>query len=165
VYVSALTPRWIYRSSPNDARVNLVPFRFLSGWLDIEPEHSLVPIRTGFHVDRGFFPAHLPGKFDGFGPQSRRETDLLLWLIASAVGLELPHRLLYKISGKHRCEQYLFAIHLCRNEYQGFFRRQQLDVKLILALFFFFFFLKPIRVTICRGTHVPQSRSRMVSPA
>jgi hypothetical protein len=66
------------RSSPNDARVNLVPFRFLPGWLDIEPEHSLVPLRTWFHVDRGFFPAHLPGKFDGSVPKSRREADFPL---------------------------------------------------------------------------------------
>ena len=109
------------RSSPNDARVNLVPFRVLSGRLDIEPEHSLVPLRTWFHVDRGFFPAHLPGKFDGSVPKSRREADFPPWFIALAVGLELPHRLLHQIGGKHRCEQYLFAIHLCRNKYQSVF--------------------------------------------
>lgn len=124
-----------HRSSPNDARFDLVSFRFLPGWLDIEPEHSLVPLRIGFHVDRGFFPAHLPGKFDGSVSESRREADLLLWLIASAVGLELPYRLLYQIGGEHRCEQYLFAIHLCRNKYQGLFRRYQLDAKLIMAHF------------------------------
>lgn len=126
------------RSSPNDARVNLVPFRFLPGWLDIEPEHSLVPLRTWFHVDRGFFPAHLPGKFDGSVPKSRREADFPPWFIALAVGLELPHRLLHQIGGKHRCEQYLFAIHLCRNKYQSVFGSRQGYAKLILVRVYVF---------------------------